>query len=97
MLSAKDVIINTGKDCFFPNGSSSFGSSDEMEFSISNYQKQEVLNDVDMTLERYVEQFELNRIFLYLLSRTEDRSKSHSSLILSSGSDSELEKPVFAR
>ena len=97
MLSAKDVIINTGKDCFFPNGSSSFGSSDEMEFSISNYQKQEVLNDVDMTLERYVEQFELDRIFLYLLSRTEDRSKSHSSLILSSGSDSELEKPVFAR
>ena len=41
VLSAKDVIISTGiKDCFFPNGSSSFGPSDEMEFSISNFQQQ---------------------------------------------------------
>lgn len=96
VLSAKDVIINTGKDCFFPNGSGSFGPSDEMEFSISNFQQQEILNDDDFTLERYVEQFKLNRITLYLLSRRKNRSKSHSSLTLSSGSDSELEKPVFA-
>lgn len=39
MLSAKDVIINTGKDCFFPNGSSSFGSSDEMKFQTINNKK----------------------------------------------------------
>lgn len=96
ILTTKDEVINTGKDCFFPNGFSRFGRSDEMEFSISNSKREEVLNDHNFTLESYVEQFKLNKIGLYLLSRRKDRSKSHSSVTLASGSDSELEKQVFA-
>lgn len=33
MLSTRDIIISTGINCFFPNGSSTFGPSNEMEFS----------------------------------------------------------------
>ena len=39
MLSTRDVIISTGINRFFPNGSSTFGPSNEMEFSVSNFQQ----------------------------------------------------------
>lgn len=37
ILSSKEVIVNAGKKFFFPYGSSKFGTTDEMEFSISNF------------------------------------------------------------
>lgn len=90
MLSTRDVIISTGINCFFPNGSSTFGSSNEMEFSLSNFQQQEIPDSDNFTLQQYVEEYKLNRITLYLLSRRKQSSDPDIA-------DSELEKPVFSR
>lgn len=90
MLSAQDIIISTGINCFFPNGSSTFGPSNEMEFSLSNFQQQEIPDSDNFTLQQYVEEYKLNRITLYLLSRRK-QSSDHPNI-----ADSELEKPVFS-
>ena len=90
MLSTRDVIISTGINCFFPNGSSTFGSSNEMEFSLSNFQQQEIPDSDNFTLQQYVEEYKLNRITLYLLSRRKQSSDPDIAV-------SELEKPVFSR
>ena len=90
MLSARDVIISTGINCFFPNGSSTFGPSNEMEFSLSNFQQQEIPDSDNFTLQQYVEEYKLNRITLYLLSRRK-QSSDHPDI-----ADSELEKSVFS-
>jgi len=90
MLSARDVIISTAINCFFPNGSSTFGPSNEMEFSLSNFQQQEIADSDNFTLQQYVEEYKLNRITLYLLSRRK-QSSDHPDI-----ADSELEKPVFS-
>lgn len=90
MLSTRDIIISTGINCFFPNGSSTFGPSNEMEFSLSNFQQQEIPDSDKFTLQQYVEEYKLNRITLYLLSRRKE-SSDHPDI-----ADSELEKPVFS-
>ena len=89
MLSTRDVIISTGINCFFPNGYSTFGPSNEMEFSLSNFQQQEIPDSDNFTLQQYVEKYKLNRITLYLLSRRKQSSDPDIA-------DSELEKPVFS-
>ena len=84
MLSTRDVIISTGI-----NGYSTFGPSNEMEFSLSNFQQQEIPESDNFTLQQYVEEYKLNRITLYLLSRRKQSSDPDIA-------DSELEKPVFS-
>ena len=79
LLATKEVIVGTGISCFFPNGSSTFGSSDQMEFLISNFQQQEISDDDGFILQNYIEQN------LQPLSTTP----------WSSDSDCDLEKPVF--
>ena len=65
VLSTRDVIISTGINWFFfPNGSSTFGPSNEMIFSLSNFQQQEIPNSDNFTLQQYVEEYKLNRITL---------------------------------
>ena len=90
MLSTGDVIIGTGINCFFfPNGSSTFGPSNEMEFSLSDFQHQEIPDSDNFMLQQYVEEYKLNRITLYLLSRRKQSSDTDIP-------DSELEKPVLS-
>ena len=60
-----------------------------MEFSLSNFQQQEIPDSDNFTLQQYVEKYKLNRITLYLLSRRKQSSDPDIA-------DSELEKPVFS-
>lgn len=57
VLSARDVIISTGINWFFFfNGSGTFGPSNEMEFSVSNFQEQEISDSDNFTLKQYAEE-----------------------------------------
>ena len=90
MLSTRDIIISTGINCsFFQVDQAPFGTSNEMEFSLSNFQQQEIPDSDNFTLQQYVEEYKLNRITLYLLSRRKQSSDPDIA-------DSELEKPVFS-
>ena len=71
-----DNIIETGKELFFPNGISSFGKADMMEFALFNYKEDVVSNVVvgdsvvPYTLQRYLNATKLPRAArLYLASK----------------------------
>ena len=70
-----DNIIETGKELFFPNGISSFGKADMMEFALANYKEDVVSNVVvgdsvvPFTLQRYLNATKLPRARLYLASK----------------------------
>lgn len=70
-----DNIIETGKELFFPNGVSSFGKADMMEFTLANYKEDIVSNVVvggslmPFTLQRYMNATKLPRARLYLASK----------------------------
>ena len=70
-----DIIIETGKELFFPDGVSAFGKAECMEFTLANYKEDIVANvvvggaAVPFTLQRYVNATKLPRVRLYLASK----------------------------
>ena len=70
-----DIIIETGKELFFPDGVSAFGKAEFMEFTLANYKEDIVAKvvvggaAVPFTLQRYVNATKLPRVRLYLASK----------------------------
>ena len=67
-----DIIIETGKELFFPDGVSTFGKAEFMEFALANY-REDTASDVvvggaslPFTLQRYMNATKLPKARLYL-------------------------------
>lgn len=81
LSSNKDDVINLGKTLFFQDGSSGYGSSDNMSFGIANYQQKDLTEisvdgvQLPFTLQRYIEQSKLTRVRLYLTSKQDKKDK----------------------
>ena len=70
-----DIIIETGKELFFPDGVSTFGKTEFMEFALANY-REDIVSDVvvggaslPFTLQRYMNATKLPKARLYLASK----------------------------
>lgn len=80
------------KKVFFLDGMTVFSETQAMTFRLGNFSCQEI--NEEFTLERYIEEHRLSKVWLYILSRIitqEKKSKVH----VNSDDDSDLLTPVF--
>lgn len=82
-------ILASVIDLFFPNGTSSRGEANEMEFTLANF-KCDVISSKDFSLGNYISANKLTKPRLYLLSR--HKSSSTDPLESDGSEDGSLEK-----
>lgn len=67
------------KTLFFPDGRSTYGEEDDMLFNLGNF-KGEIICDHFFTLAKYIQENQLSKVRLYLLSQCFDDTDSDSDL-----------------
>jgi len=82
--ATKDAVIDASKQCFFPSGNSKYGDEDSMDFSIADFQRQEIQEP--FSVELYAMATKLPRLKLFLTSKPK---KVVSSLVNVSDDDSD--------
>lgn len=68
--STKELLIDEGKELFFPSGKSSHGNASDMDFDLANFKGDSIEDELDddgksFTIQRYKERNKLTQCRLY--------------------------------
>ena len=87
-------VLDLMKDVFFPDGISTFGSTNEMTLKLGNFKCEEV--NEDFTLAKYIAKHKLTKVRLYILTRLSERQEKKNEVhYVSDDDDSDLLTPAF--
>lgn len=93
--ASTEEVVDLMKDVFFPDGKSTFGSTDLMTFKLGNFKCEEI--NEEFTLAKYIAKHKLTKVRLYILTRMSPKPKKKSEAHYSSDDDFDLSTSAFDR
>ncbi|KAJ7373253.1 hypothetical protein OS493_012842 [Desmophyllum pertusum] len=93
--ASTEEVVDLMKDVFFPDGKSTFGSTDLMTFKLGNFKCEEI--NEEFTLAKYIAKHKLTKVRLYILTRMSPKPKKKSEAHYSSDDDFDFSTSAFDR
>lgn len=79
--STKEEILNAGRNLFFKNGTSAFGSDKDMDIALFNFCREEIQDEGDFTLEKYIDEYKRKEVKFFIASNKKSQKKSSGSVV----------------
>lgn len=88
--STREEILNAGRNLFFKNGTSAFGSDKDMDIALYNFCREEIQDERGFTLEKYIDEYKRKEVKFFIASRKKSHQSSGS--VITCDSDDDLLK-----
>ena len=96
--STREEILHVGRNLFFKNRTSAFGSDEDMEIALYSFCREEIQDEGSFTLEKYIDMYKRKEVKFFIASKKKSqKSRQSSSSAIPSDTDDEddLMKSVY--
>ena len=93
--STREEILNAGIKLFFKNGICTFGSEEDMDISLYNFCREEINDEGNFTLEKYIDEYKRKEVKFFIATKKKSHQFSGSGISSHSDDEGDLMKSAF--